>query len=42
MRIKPEFSLAFARERLFYLKRAEQIEAYIDGLRKAGVAQVTS
>lgn len=38
MQIKPEFSLAFARERLFYLKRSEQIETYIDGLRKAGVA----
>jgi TolB-like protein/class 3 adenylate cyclase/lipoprotein NlpI len=38
MRLKPEFSLAFARERLFYLRRAEQIETYIDGLRKAGVA----
>ncbi len=36
-RVKPEFSVAFARERLFYLKRSEQIEAYIDGLSKAGV-----
>lgn len=38
MRTKPEFSLEFARERLFYLKRSDQIETYIDGLRKAGVA----
>lgn len=38
MRAKPEFSLAYARERLFYLKDAGQIETYLDGLRKAGVA----
>ena len=36
-RAKPEFSLDFARERLFYLKRADQIETYIEGLRKAGI-----
>jgi TolB-like protein/class 3 adenylate cyclase/Tfp pilus assembly protein PilF len=35
--IKPEFSLDFARQHLFYIKRPEQIEAYLDGLRKAGV-----
>ena len=34
---KPEFSLDFARERLFYLNRADQIETYIEGLRKAGI-----
>jgi TolB-like protein/class 3 adenylate cyclase/DNA-binding winged helix-turn-helix (wHTH) protein/Flp pilus assembly protein TadD len=34
---KPEFSLDFAREHLFYLKRADQIETYLDGLRKAGL-----
>ena len=38
MQSKPAFSLAFAREHLFYLKRSEQIETYIEGLRKAGVA----
>ena len=38
MRIKPEFSLAFAREHLFYLKRSEQIEIYVDGLRRAGLS----
>ena len=38
MRVKPEFSLAFAREHLFYLKRSEQIEIYLDGLRKAGLS----
>ncbi len=37
-RTKPEFSLDFARERLFYLKRSDQIETYIDGLRKAGIS----
>jgi tetratricopeptide (TPR) repeat protein len=37
LRIKPKFSLTFARERLFYLKRFDQIETYIEGLRRAGV-----
>jgi len=37
METKPEFSLAFAKERLFYLKQPGQIETYIDGLKKAGV-----
>jgi len=36
-RIKPEFSLDFAREHLFYLKREDQMETYISGLKKAGV-----
>jgi TolB-like protein/Tfp pilus assembly protein PilF len=35
--VKPEFSLEFARQHLFYIKRAEQIEAYMDGLKRAGV-----
>lgn len=34
---KPDFSLDFARKHLFYLKRADQLETYIEGLRKAGV-----
>jgi len=34
---KPKFSCSFARRKLFYLKLPEQIELYIDGLRKAGV-----
>lgn len=37
MQVKPEFSLAFARQHLFYIKRADQMEKYIAGLRKAGV-----
>lgn len=37
LRTKPGFSVDFARERLFYLKRSEQLEAYLDGLRKAGM-----
>jgi len=35
--IKPGFSIDFARKQLFYLKRTDQIETYIEGLRKAGV-----
>ena len=38
LKVKPEFSLAFAREHLFYLKRSEQIEVYVDGLRRAGLS----
>lgn len=37
--MKPEFSIEFARERLFYVKRSEQLEIYLDGLRRAGVPQ---
>jgi TolB-like protein/Tfp pilus assembly protein PilF len=37
MQSKPEFSVEFAKEHLFYVKRPDQIETYIDGLRKAGV-----
>ena len=35
---KPEFCQDFAREHLFYLKRLDQIETYVEGLRKAGVS----
>jgi TolB-like protein/class 3 adenylate cyclase/Tfp pilus assembly protein PilF len=38
MQIKPEFSVDFARQHLFYIKRGDQIQTYIEGLRKAGVA----
>ncbi len=37
LRVKPEFTCAFAKEHLFYIKRAEQMQTYIEGLRKAGV-----
>jgi TolB-like protein/class 3 adenylate cyclase len=37
MRVKPQFSRSFARERLFYLKRPDQIQIYIEGLAKSGV-----
>lgn len=33
----PHFSIAFAKEKLFYLKMPEQIELYIKGLEMAGV-----
>ncbi len=35
---KPDFSLDFARTHLFYIKRSDQLEIYLDGLRKAGVS----
>jgi TolB-like protein/Flp pilus assembly protein TadD len=38
-RVKPNFSVRFARERLFYLKRADQLDLYLDGLRKAGIPE---
>jgi tetratricopeptide (TPR) repeat protein len=37
MQIKPEFSVEFARQHLFYIKRGDQIQTYVEGLRKAGV-----
>ncbi len=37
-KVKPEFSIEFARTHLFYLKRSDQLETYIDGLKKAGIA----
>lgn len=33
----PEFSRSYARERMFYLKRPDQIERYQEGLARAGV-----
>ncbi|WP_306141915.1 winged helix-turn-helix domain-containing protein [Roseibium sp. MMSF_3412] len=38
-RLKPEFSIDFAREHLFYLKKEDQIETYMEGLRKAGLRE---
>lgn len=35
--LKPAFTVDFARERLFYIKRPDQLETYLAGLRKAGV-----
>lgn len=35
--VKPDFSLAFARRHLFYLKREDQLGIYLLGLRKAGL-----
>ncbi|MEP3276225.1 MAG: winged helix-turn-helix domain-containing protein [Stappiaceae bacterium] len=37
-KVKPEFSLDFAKEHLFYLKRADQMDMYLEGLKKAGVS----
>ncbi|MBW3566622.1 MAG: winged helix-turn-helix domain-containing protein [Proteobacteria bacterium] len=36
---KPEFSREFARKKLFYLKRPEQLQRYLDALEKAGVPE---
>src|SRR5262249_10202551 len=36
-KVHPGFSLAFVRERLFYLERGEQLERYLEGLRRAGL-----
>jgi TolB-like protein/class 3 adenylate cyclase len=37
LQVKPDFSISFAREHLFYLKRADQLETYLTGLSKAGL-----
>ena len=34
---RPDFSIEFARTHLFYVKRPDQIEIYLEGLRKAGI-----
>lgn len=34
---RPDFSLSFARKRLFFLKREDQLNLYLDGLEKAGI-----
>ena len=39
LRVKPEFTIDFAKDRLFYLRRPEQIELYLEGLRKASIAE---
>ncbi len=36
---KPDFSCAFARERLFFLKDPGDREIYLQGLRQAGVPE---
>jgi DNA-binding SARP family transcriptional activator len=36
--LKPDFNREFARERLFYLRDQAQVDRYIEGLAKAGVA----
>ena len=33
----PHFTVAYARDKLFYLKRSEQLDQYLDGLTRAGV-----
>lgn len=36
---KPDFTCSFARRRLFYVKNPEQLELYIEGLRRAGIPE---
>ncbi|MPZ37183.1 MAG: tetratricopeptide repeat protein [Rhizobiales bacterium] len=36
---KPDFTCRFARKRLFYVKNPEQLELYIEGLRRAGIPE---
>jgi adenylate cyclase len=37
LQLKSDFSCSFARKRLFYVKNPDQLELYLDGLRKAGI-----
>ncbi len=37
---KPDFSVAFAEKKLFFLKLPEQLALYLDGLKTAGVPEV--
>ena len=36
---KPDFACKFARKRLFYVRNPEQLEIYIEGLRRAGIPE---
>ncbi|MDF2096592.1 tetratricopeptide repeat protein [Aquibaculum arenosum] len=36
-RVRPDFSLEKARARLFYIKRPEHLETYLEGLHRAGL-----
>ncbi len=39
LKIKPEFSCTYARQKLFYIESADQVEEYIDALRDAGLPE---
>jgi TolB-like protein/Tfp pilus assembly protein PilF len=36
---KPDFSCSFARKRLFYLKDRDQLDLYLEGLRRVGIPE---
>ena len=36
---KPDFSCSFALKRLFYVKNPDQLELYVEGLRRAGIPE---
>ena len=38
MEVKPQFSIEFARKHMFYLKKQEQMDMYLEGLRRAGIS----
>jgi hypothetical protein len=39
LQIKPEFSIAFAKQHLFYIKNPDQLSVYLTGLQKAGLPE---
>lgn len=39
LRLRPDFSCALARRRLFYIRSAGQLERYVQGLRRAGLPE---
>jgi hypothetical protein len=36
---KPDFTIGFVREHLYYYRKPEQRERFLDGLRKAGLPE---
>jgi TolB-like protein/Tfp pilus assembly protein PilF len=42
LELNPRFSCAFARERLFYIRERSQLDHYIDGLRAAGIPELSA
>lgn len=41
LQVRPDFSQAVARQRLFYVKNSDHVATYIEGLRRAGVPETS-
>lgn len=39
LRRRPDYTCSLARRRLFYIRQVRQVDSYVEGLRKAGIAE---